>query len=72
MRALRLSSGDPVATPAQVNAVMKSMKSKGFLKIRLESYAGADGPLAEQIKIGLNWFVDEAKKSGSDCVAALL
>jgi hypothetical protein len=59
-----LSSGthDDKAKPEQVKGVMENMKRKPFKKVRLESYDGGHDPSAEQIKLGLNWFLEEAKK----------
>jgi Glycogen recognition site of AMP-activated protein kinase len=57
-----LSSGtsDTIATPAQHEHVMNSLKSTGFRKVRLESHPGGHDIYQPHIDEALKWFVAEA------------
>lgn len=59
-----LSSGsdDRVATPAQIEDVLQSMRSKGFKRVHWQSHDGGHEPSPEHVRHGLDWFVDPAKR----------
>jgi hypothetical protein len=59
-----LSSGlaDPIATPAQQQAVADSMHAAGFKNVRLESYAGSHRMEPAQLAAGLRWFAAPDRK----------
>jgi hypothetical protein len=60
-----LSSGsaDTIATPAQTDAVKKSMQRTGFQKVRLEIHPGAHDIYQPHIGEALRWFVTASRTS---------
>lgn len=60
-----LSSGqaDTIATPAQSEAVLESMRQTGFRKVRLETHDGAHVVCQPHIGEALRWFVAASSPS---------
>jgi hypothetical protein len=62
-----LSSGksDTIATPAQHEAVKRSLQGTGFRKVRLERFDGAHDIYQPHISEALKWFIAQSSPSSS-------
>jgi hypothetical protein len=52
---------DPICTPAMAEQGFHEFKQNGYRRVRDVTYDGAHDPSPEHIKLGLKWFVEEAK-----------